>query len=128
MKTSFLPQMLVIAVAAAGVAGLAHAQSAAKPPKLSIEEVMEKANKGRTSLFNRIVDGQGTPEDFKQLVAYYENLPGAEPPKGDKASWKEKTEVLLAAAKGVAAGKPNAIEALKTAGNCKACHSVHKPD
>jgi len=96
-------------------------------PKLSSEEVMEKGFKGDTSLFKKISQGNGTQDDFKQLVELSRELAKNAPPKGDAASWSEKTKALVAAAESLAQGKPGALDAVKAAANCKACHSVHKP-
>ena len=47
-------------------------------------------------------------------------------PKGDDASWTAKTTALAAAAHEVAEKKAGAVDKLKAASDCKACHSVHK--
>ena len=94
----------------------------------SVHDVMEAANEGKNSLYERVIGGKGTPEEAKKLSDLYQALPGLKPPKGDARSWKEKASALAAAAKEVADRKPGAVEKLKAAANCKACHSVHKPD
>lgn len=94
----------------------------------SVHDVMETANEGKNSLYDRVVGGKGTPEEAKKLSDLYQALPGLKPPKGDAKSWKEKATALAAAAKEVADKKPGAVEKLKAAANCKACHTVHKPD
>ena len=94
----------------------------------SVHDVMEAANEGKNSLYDRVVGGKGTPEEAKKLSQLYQALPGLKPPKGDAKSWKEKATALAAAAKDVADKKPGAPEKLKAAADCKACHSVHKPD
>lgn len=97
-----------------------------KPPK-TVKDVMNVAHKGKETMLNKITGGKGTEEDHKTLVRYYELVAASKPTHGDEKSWKEKTGALLAAAKGVLEKKEGAIEKLKTASNCKACHSVHKP-
>lgn len=94
----------------------------------SVHDVMEAANEGKDSLYERVTGGKGTPEEAKKLSELYQALPGLKPPKGDAKSWKEKTTALAAAAKDVADKKPGAVEKLKAAANCKACHSAHKAD
>lgn len=94
----------------------------------SVHDVMEAANEGKNSLYERVIGGKGTLEDAKKLSDLYQALTGLKPPKGDAKSWKEKASALAAAAKEVADRKPGAIEKLKVAADCKACHSVHKPD
>jgi mono/diheme cytochrome c family protein len=73
-----------------------------------------------------VADGKATAEEKKQLVEFYVALAANKPPKGDEASWKEKTAALLAAAKDAEAGKEGAGAALTKAVNCMACHSAHK--
>ena len=66
--------------------------------------------------------------ELKNLVAAYRTMGKAKPPKGDDASWKEKCDKLLAGAEALASGAPDGLAKYKEALNCKACHSVHKPD
>ena len=94
----------------------------------SVHDVMEAANEGKDSLYERVSGGKGTPEDARKLSELYQALPRLKPPKGDAKSWKEKATALAAAAREVADKKPGAMEKLRTAAHCKACHSVHKPD
>lgn len=91
-----------------------------------IETVMKEAMKGNNSLHSKVATGKGTPEDAQKLLAYFKKLPSENPPEGDSASWKKKTSTLIDAAQGVVDGKPGATKNLQEAGNCKACHSVHK--
>jgi hypothetical protein len=94
----------------------------------SVHDVMEAANEGKNSLYDRVVAGKATPEEARKLAELYGALPGLKPPKGDAKSWKEKATAAAAAAKDVADRKPGAVEKLRTAADCKACHRVHKPD
>jgi hypothetical protein len=94
----------------------------------SAKEIMAAANKGDDSLFKKVSGGKGTDEDIKKLVEYYDALAAiAKPPMGDEKSWKEKTAALATAAHDVSEKKAGAVEKLTKAGDCKACHSVHKP-
>jgi hypothetical protein len=74
------------------------------------------------------MEGKASPEEMKKLVAGYKVLTTTKPPKGDDASWKEKTSKLYAAAQALEKGTPDAAAKYKAALDCKACHSVHKPD
>lgn len=93
-------------------------------PKYTIKEVMKSAHKG--GLMKKVADGKATAEEKTQLVEFYVALAANKPPKGEAASWKEKTDALIAAAKDAEAGKDGAGAALSKAANCMACHSVHK--
>jgi len=91
-----------------------------------ISTVMKEAMKGANSLHSKVATGKGTPADAQKLLEYFKTLPSDSPPEGDSASWKEKTGKLIEAAQGVVDGKPGATKTLQEAGNCKACHNVHK--
>jgi hypothetical protein len=90
------------------------------------KEVMA-LHKGKESFLANILAGKGSDDDLKKLVSAYEVLAAQKPPKGDEGSWKNLTTALLAAAKDAQGKKEGAIEKLKAASNCKACHEPHKP-
>ena len=87
-----------------------------------------KAPKGVDPICKKALDGKATPEELKKLIAGYKEMTLAKAPKGDAASWKEKTTKLYAAAQGLEKGGPEAAAKYKAAVDCKACHSLHKPD
>jgi len=118
-----------ITLAAAFIAAVSGCSTpSATKPTLSVEQIMEDGFKGKESLSARISKGQGTDADFKKMAYLTKELALNKPSKGDLTSWTEKTRALQAAAESLAAGKPGALDGFKTAVNCKACHSVHKPD
>src|SRR3954463_16210898 len=97
----------------------------------AIKEVMKvyhKAPKGVAPVCKRAADGKATPDELKKLVAAYKTLAHTTPPRGDEASWKQKTSKLLSAAEEMEKGKPDGVAKYKEAVNCKACHSAHKPE
>lgn len=105
--------------------------NAAEGKKNAIEEVMDtyhKAPKGVDPVCKKAADGKATPDELKKLVAAYKKMAGAKPPKGDDASWKDKTSKLLAAATSLEKGEAGAAAKYKEAVNCKSCHMAHKPD
>ena len=91
-----------------------------------IEKVMEDHFKGDTSNFKKAVKGELSKDEVTKLVAALKTLPAAKPSKGEAASWKEKTDALVAAGEKLEKGEADAGAALKAAGNCKACHDVHR--
>ena len=93
-------------------------------PKYTVKEVMDKAHK--QGLLGKVTKGEASKEDKTQLVELYTALGKNKVTKGGEASWKEKTDALLAAAKEAAEDKAGAADKLKKASNCKDCHSVHK--
>jgi hypothetical protein len=94
----------------------------------AIESVMKDAFKGETSLYKKVATGKGTEADAKRLAGYVKKLTESEPPKGEQASWDKKTGDLLAAVEKMATGNKQAMSQVQSAGNCKSCHSAHKPD
>jgi len=92
----------------------------------NVKEVMA-LHKGKESFLANVLAGKGSDDDLKKLVGAYEVLAAQKPPTGDEGSWKNLTAALLAAAKDAQAKKEGAIEKLKAASNCKACHEPHKP-
>lgn len=99
-----------------------------KKAKYSVEEIMEAINKGQDNICKRVGAGTASKEDIAKLVEYYAELPHNKPPKGDQKSWDEKTAALVKAVNGIKSGAPDAAAKFKEAVNCKACHSVHRPD
>src|SRR5882672_2854836 len=91
----------------------------------SIKDVMA-LHKGKESFLANILAGKGTDDDLKKLVSAYEVMAAQKPPKGDEANWKTLTAAALGAAKEAQAKKDGALDKLKAATNCKACHDVHK--
>jgi len=94
-----------------------------------IKEVMKtcnKAPKGTDTLGKKVIEQKATPEEIAKLVAEYKKLMSTTPPKGDAADWKKKTTRIYEAAKKLQSD-PSAVADFKEAVNCKACHSLHKP-
>ena len=118
--------MKLFPLKAAGAAFLALIVLSAAASAADISSTMKDAFKGDASLYKKVATGKGSDEDAQKLLEYAKVLPGEKPEKGEEASWKEKSGKLVKAVEDVAAKKPGALQELQTAGNCKACHSVHK--
>ncbi|MFO1498207.1 MAG: hypothetical protein U1G07_07410 [Verrucomicrobiota bacterium] len=105
--------------------------SAAEEKEEPIKHVMNtfhKAPKGVDPICKKALEGKASSDELKKLVAAYKTLTKATPPKGDQASWTEKTGKLLAASESLEKGEADGIAKYKEALNCKACHTAHKPD
>lgn len=87
-----------------------------------------KAPKGVDPVCKKATLGTATPEEIKKLIAGYKIMAKEKAPKGDAASWKEKTERLVKASEALVKGGDEARNEYKEAVNCKACHSQHRPD
>jgi hypothetical protein len=112
----------------ATILGLGSYRAEDDKPKYTIEEVMEKAHKKKTGIFDKVMAGKASKDDKTELVALYIEMAKNKPPKGEVSSWKKLNDALVASAKDVAAGKPGAEKKLKAAANCSDCHDKHKPD
>lgn len=123
-----MQKRILVSVAVAVAAVVSGCSTFSSKPKYTTEQIMEQGFKGKESPAARVGRGEGTAADFKLLAELTASLPLNAPPKGDAASWKEKSTALAKAGKDLAAGKVGALEAWKAASNCKACHSAHKPD
>ncbi|HZZ82543.1 MAG TPA: hypothetical protein VFE62_28855 [Gemmataceae bacterium] len=88
--------------------------------EVTIKLIMQKAHAGKNSLLSKVIKGEASDAEKKQLVEYYTKMEKLVPAKGDEEAWKKTTHILLEAAKG------NDAEALKKASNCAGCHSVFK--
>jgi hypothetical protein len=120
----------VVGLLAASATGW-RLHAAAANDEDTIKQVMKtyhKAPKGTDPICKKALDGKATPAELKKLVAGYKALTTTKPPKGEVASWKEKTTKLLVAAQSLEKGEAGAANKYKEAVNCKACHSVYKPD
>ncbi len=124
---------LALAVVAGAIVWAAQEQAKAAQDQTkavqevkAIKDVMGMAHKGKDSMLARITAGKGSDDDHKKLLSMYEALAKFKPPQGDEKSWKDKTDALVAAAKEMVEKKAGAVDKLKAATNCKACHTVHK--
>jgi hypothetical protein len=121
-RTTIIAAIVLTALALAPIA-LAEAKA-----KYTVKEVMKEIHKGEDNIGKRAVKGQASKEDIAKMVEYYASLPLNDPPRGDKASWLEKTAALVKASQELKAGKPGASDHYKEAANCKGCHTAHKPE
>jgi len=124
MKQSLsLPLASLAAIALAGCSTFSNTK-----PAMTTEAIMEEGFKGKTSLAARLGENTASEADKMRMVYLTQQLALNQPTKGDKASWQEKTARLNRAAVALADKLPDSIEAWRAAVDCKACHSVHKPD
>ncbi|MBI1367660.1 MAG: hypothetical protein GC162_03300 [Planctomycetes bacterium] len=104
------------------IVGMVHAEDG----KMSMENIMKKLHKGKTSVAARAVKGEASAEELATLTAAYKAMADMKPPKGDVADWKKRVAAVQTALASAAPGKPS--EALKTAIDCKGCHEAHRED
>jgi hypothetical protein len=127
--TSRTTQLIAILVAGGLCAGVA-ALAAEAEKIMTVKEFMSKYHKapqGTPTTTQKAQDGKASKEELKELVKGYTDVSKNKPPKGDEASWKEKTTKLVAAITALEKGEDGALAKYKEAVNCRACHTAHRP-
>jgi hypothetical protein len=120
-------QFAAAALFLSAAVGLPLALAADNAKSSPIKGIMKEGFKGDDSLFAKVLSGKGSKEDKAKLHAMTVELAKHEAPKGDAKSWHDKVAALNKATQAVSDDAPGGLEALKAAGNCKGCHSGHKP-
>ena len=93
-------------------------------PENTIADVMEKAH--GSGLMRKVVKGEATEEEMKELVSLYVDMMDNKPPKGEEEAWNAATGQVVIAATRVMLGREGAGELLQSAANCKKCHDEFK--
>lgn len=124
---------LIIAATSVFVSAEHHEEHPKTLSHEKMEEIMKVGfksdkNKGFVSLFDKIKSGAATKEESKIFLGMLLALETYKVEKGEQKEFNEKADALVVAMAGVLAQKDGALEAVKNAGNCKTCHSAHKPD
>ena len=107
-------------------AGVATGQQSKQTSKHPIKDIMERTHKEKGALVFRVRDGESTEEDNKKLLAEYKSLAALKPPLGDLGTWKKRTAAAIAAIQELVDNKPDAVERVRSATDCKACHDAHR--
>src|SRR5436853_417278 len=94
------------------------AESEKDSPTKAFMKKYHKAPQGVDSISKKAMTGKASQQELKELAAGYKTMTLAKPPKGDPASWKEKTTKLASAADALAKGDPNGVARYKEAVNC----------
>ena len=93
-----------------------------------LQEIMKAVFKGDDALAKKVGKGKGSDADFSKLEDYVTSLPLNDAPQGDSAGWKKKTTAVLEAITALKARQPGALGQYNLAVDCKACHSVYRPE
>lgn len=95
----------------------------------TLEKVMKEGLKGDDSPMAQVLNGSASADATASLAKLIKTMAGTKAPVGDQAAYDKKVTELIAAMDAVAGGDKGdaAISRLKTAQNCKACHTDHKP-
>ena len=123
MRIRLIVGSLVAAVVFGG--GVMAVNNNLVAPK-TIKEVMKIAHDKKDGLLKKVQDGSATDEEKKKLLDAYIDLLDGEPKKGETADYLVKANALVVGAAKVVLGREGAMDELKKASDCMACHSKHK--
>jgi cytochrome c556 len=137
-KWTIMAALAAFVVASAATPGRVGAADDKVP---TVEEIMQKVNKGKGALHAQVKEAlqSGKPDwdavqkMTKQYSALADFLGKNDPPQGDKGSWEKLTKAYSEKAKKLdeAAQKKDTSEtqtAVRTLqGACMGCHRVHRP-
>ena len=98
-----------------------------KKPKYTVEQVMEKAFKGKPSLVSKVKSGKATDKEKMAVLDMFISLVENKPPKGEVASWQKFSGAAALAAAKVAVGRKEGLAEFKASTNCTKCHKAHRP-
>ena len=112
--------VLLTAAIAIGFVGITNQADGGPKTKAAMKTCM------KGGLCKKVATGDGSAEDKAALLAAFTAMAAEKPPKGDADSWKAKTTALVKAAQLAVDGDAGAGAALKSAANCKDCHTAHK--
>jgi hypothetical protein len=87
---------------------------------------MAQAHKPPTNLLRKVAQGKASAAEKAKLLELYKALAANKPPRGEQASWDQKTGLLVSAAQAAVNGDGDAGNQLTKASNCMACHGAHK--
>jgi parvulin-like peptidyl-prolyl isomerase len=104
-----------------------HSWAEDKTPKYTVEEIMKAVFKGDDSIAKKAGKGEASKADLAKLEDYVASLPLNDAPQGDSADWKKKTTAVAEAVTALKTGKPDALARYNLAVDCKACHSIYRP-
>lgn len=124
MKNTLIVAAMLSVTTICAMAALAADE---EKPKYTIKEVMKQGHAGKMSLVKKVVANEAGADEKQMLLEMYKAMAAQDPPRGEAANWKTKTDALVAATQGVIDNKDGAAKALETASNCAACHGAHKP-
>ena len=93
----------LLAVIVLAVGSKAREAANADEPKHKIKDVMKKCMAG--GLCKKVASGKASEAEQKELLVMFQSLAANKPPRGDEASWNEKTKSLVDGAQAVVDGK-----------------------
>ncbi|MCA9128250.1 MAG: hypothetical protein KDB22_14255 [Planctomycetales bacterium] len=94
--------------------------------KHTIKEVMKIGHNKESGVLGKVLSGNATDDEKKLLLDLYISMLESKPKKGEMDSWQKLAGGTALAAAKVVVGREGALDELKEASNCAACHKLHK--
>lgn len=106
------------------------AQQGKKPPpppsKAPIKDMMLRTHKEKGALVFKVRDAESSDEENKKLLEEYKALLSLKPPVGDAGAWSKRVGNVVAMLQELVDKKPGAVERVRGATDCAACHNAHR--
>lgn len=102
------------------------ASEAEAPKQMTIADIMQSIHKGKNSKASLAPQGKLSDDDLNQMLELYGLMVAMAPPKGDKQHFRQLTQSLITATKGLLAKSPGADDDFRAAVDCNSCHSLHR--
>jgi cytochrome c556 len=119
----FTPAALIVGLA--GALTVIHAAEFDESRRVVIA-AMRRVFRGPDALIEKAAAGEANATEKQKLLKVLTGMAAVPAAHGDAASWKAKTEALVAAAQDLVDGKEGARDRLRAASACKACHLAHR--
>jgi len=100
-----------------------------KPPPaaaVTVKSIMLATHKEKGALVFKVRDAESTDEENKKLLEEYKTLASLKPPLGDAGSWQKRTGAVISALQELVDKKGGAVERVRGATECAACHNAHR--
>ena len=117
---------LTVAILMVGSFAWASNNNSNVAAKKTVKEVMNAGMAGDNSLFKKVAGGSASAEEKAKLLDLLIDLLENDAPKGDTVEWKMASGTAMVAAAKLVIGREGALDELKAAANCKACHDKFK--
>jgi len=101
------------------MSGTAEAQKDGKDKEWTVKEIMTKSHGGKDNLRQKVISGNASNDEKKQLIDLYTALAAVKAPRGDENDWKERTKKVVELVK---TGDPADLKKI----DCKGCHGAFK--
>jgi hypothetical protein len=120
----------IVALFLALSSGVVTAQQTKKkeppPVKAPIKDIMLRTHKEKGALIFKVRDAESSDDENKKLLEEYTKMATYKPPLGDEGGWKKRVGSAISALQDLVDKKAGAVERVRSATECSACHNAHR--